>query len=575
MMGRTICKNLVEFFCFVLTILSICLLISCAGVPSEGDTQGGAVFPDITTENLKLKNVRITTAKLITSDDNYPAYYLVQGKANERTGIDGKNYAIGFEMRLPLAWNGRFLHQANGGNDGNVVPAEGHSSFLNAAGGISALARGFVVLSSDAGHNGKDPANAGYGLAAGNLFGLDPQARYDYGYAADGTMVTIGKKIIRYFYGKNPAYTYMFGCSNGGRHGMVAATRYPEHYDGILVGNPGFQLPKAAVQHAWDVQSLKIANKDIRKSFSREDMKLLAAKVVEACDALDGARDGLVADMRQCQEHFDLSELACTGDKTADCLSAEQIKAMALIMEGPKNAAGKQLYVDWPYDSGMGAGNWRFWKLESGIPPWDGLPLIATMGAGSLSYIFTTPPTKTPGDPASLLAFLSEFDFDEDAPKIFATDETFTESAMEVMTPLDVADPKMKAFKDRGGKMIIYHGQSDPVFSVNDTINWYEKLAENYGGDAPDFARLFVIPGMCHCSQGPATDQFDALSALMTWVEAGQAPDAIIASVNPANAEIPKDWKPTRTRPLCVWPKIAKYKEGDIENADSFTCEAP
>lgn len=574
-MERTRRKKLMVSFVFLLTMLSICLLVSCAGRPDKGEPQAEPGYPEITTENLKMKNVRITTAKLITSDGHYPAYCLVQGKANERTGLDGKNYAIGFEMRLPLAWNGRFLHQVNGGNDGNVVPAEGHPNDLNATGGISALTRGFAVLSSDSGHNGKDPADAGFGLTAGNLFGLDPQARDDYGYAANGTMATVGKNIIRYFYGKKPAYTYMFGCSNGGRHGMVAATRYPEHYDGILVGDPGFQLPKAAVQHAWDVQALKTANEDIRKSFSREDMKLLAAKVVEACDALDGARDGLVADMRQCQETFDLSELTCTGEKTADCLGAEQIKAMALIMEGPKDSSEKQLYADWPYDSGMGAGNWRFWKLESGIPPWDGLPLIATMGAGSLSYIFTTPPTKTPGDPASLLAFLTEFDFDEDAARIFATDDTFKESAMEFMTPLDVADPEMKAFKNHGGKMIIYHGQSDPVFSVNDTINWYEKLAENYNGDASDFARLFVIPGMCHCSQGPATDQFDALSALMTWVEAGQAPETIIASINPANTEIPEDWKPTRRRPLCVWPKIAKYKEGDIENADSFVCEAP
>lgn len=146
---------------------------------------------------------------------------------------------------------------------------------------------------------------------------------------------------------------------------------------------------------------------------------------------------------------------------------------------------------------------------------------------------------------------------------------------MEFMTPPDVSDPKLKDFKAKGGKMIIYQGQSDPVFSTNDIIKWYEKLALNHGGDASDFVRLFLIPGMCHCSGGPATDQFDGLSALMTWVEAGQAPDKIVASVDSSNAEISKDWNKNRTRPLCVWPNIPKYKSGDKEKGESFKCELP
>jgi feruloyl esterase len=356
---------------------------------------------------------------------------------------------------------------------------------------------------------------------------------------------------------------------------MVAAARYGDQFDGILAGNPGFNLPKAAVQHAWDVQSFRIADPDMRKSFSREDMSLVASKVVEACDALDGAEDGLVADLRACQSTFKLSDLQCKSDKDATCLTADQVTALDRSMGGPKNSKGEQLYSDWSYDGGMGSGNWRFWKLESQVPPWDFYPLIATLGGGSLSYIFTTPPTTTPGTPADLVNFLTNFNFDTDASKIFATDTTFTESAMEFMTPPDVADPKLAEFKAAGGKLIVYHGASDGVFSVNDTINWYEKLAANHGGDASDFARLFVVPGMNHCSGGPATDQFDALTALMNWVENGQAPETIIATVNPANPELPAEWSKTRTRPLCVWPKIAKYKEGDIEKAESFECALP
>lgn len=529
----------------------------------------------ITVESLQLPNVQITKAELVTQDSRYPAYCLLQGKANERTGVDGKTYAISFEMRLPSAWNGRFLYQMNGGNDGAVVPAEGDPNNMSAVGRVSALARGFAVLSTDAGHNGNDPANAGMGLAAGNLFGLDPQARTDYGYMDTATMTPIAKTIIQRYYGADPAYSYMFGCSNGGRHGMVAAARYAADYDGILVGAPGFNLPKSAVQHAWDVQSFQLADPDIRKAFSREDMQLVAAKVVEKCDELDGLKDGLVADIRQCQTAFKLAELQCASDKQPTCLSANQVKALDRAMGGPKNSKGEPLYTAWSYDSGIGGNDWRFWKLESGVPPWENYPLIAIMGAGSLSYLFTTPPTATPGDPASLVNFLAHFDFDKDAPKIFATNETFTESPMDVMTPPDAADPKLADFKSKGRKLLIYQGQSDAVFAVNDITRWYEQLAANNGGDASSFARLFVVPGMNHCSGGPATDQFDALSALMTWVEAGQAPEQLQASVNPANQELPADWSKNRTRPLCVWPKIAKYKGGDPENAESFQCELP
>jgi feruloyl esterase len=527
------------------------------------------------TKTLSLKDGEISKVELVTDNSTYPAYCLVQGSVNERTGIDGKKYAIRFEMRLPLAWNGRFLYQMNGGNDGAVVPAEGDRNSLNALGQVTALARGFAVLSTDSGHDGSDPANASAGLAAGNIFGLDPQARLDYGYATTGTMTPIAKNIIQLYYGTAPTYSYMLGCSNGGRHGIVAASRYAADYDGILAGSPGFNLPKAAVQHAWDVQSFQLANPDLRKAFSRDDMTLVASKVVEKCDALDGVKDGIVADLRQCQTTFKLSDLKCTGDKNATCLTANQVMALERSMGGPRNSAGEQLYSDWPFDSGLGSSDWRFWKLESGIPPWDNYPLIATLGGGSLSYIFTTPPTKTPGDPPSLVGFLSTFNFDSDAPKIFAEDSTYKESAMDFMTPPDVADPKLADWKAKGRKLIIYHGQSDAVFSANDLITWYEKLATNNGGDASGFARLFMVPGMNHCARGPSTDQFDALTALMTWVEAGRAPDQLLAAVNPANTELPSDWSKIRSRPLCPWPKIAKYQSGDIEKAESFKCELP
>lgn len=545
------------------------LLASCASPPTGSAPVACAALPGAMAS---LANVRITEAAEVPDDGKgTPSHCRVTGVANERTGSDGRRYAIGFEMRLPAAWNRRFLHQVNGGNDGKVVPALGGLQVLAKNG----LQRGFAVISSDSGHRDDDPANNPAGLAKGNVFGLDPQARRDYGYGANDTMFTVAQALMKTRYGRPPERNYMAGCSNGGRHGLVAATRYGDRYDGILAGAPGLNLPKAAVQHAWDVQSWQMADPDIRKAFSPDDMKLVAAKVLERCDRLDGAADGIVGDLPRCQTAFKLGELQCSGEKNAQCLSAKQVSALQRAFAGPRNAKGEALYSDWSWDAGVGAANWRFWKLESQIPPWDRLPLIATMGAGSLSYIFTTPPTRTPGTPDELIRFLSRFDFDRDAPRIHATDASYRESAMQFMAPPDVDDPKLAGFRAKGGKLIVYHGNSDAVFSVNDTTRWFAKLQANAGAEAANFARFYPVPGMAHCAGGPATDQFDALGALVDWVEQGKAPGALIASVNPENKELPAGWSKTRTRPLCPWPQVARHTGGDLESAASFRCEAP
>ncbi len=516
-----------------------------------------------------LQSVRLTLAREVAADaQGTPAHCLVQGEANPRTGLDGRPYAIGFEMRLPVDWSRRFVHQVNGGNDGKVVPALGALGILQRP----ALQRGDAVISSDSGHREDAPANAAAGLAKGNVFGEDPQARRDYGYAANDTTYRIAQALMAARYGQKPQRSYMLGCSNGGRHALVAASRYGDRYDGILAGAPGFNLPRAAVQHAWDVQSWQQADADIRRAFSPADMRLVADHVLARCDALDGLADGIVADLAACQPRVRLADLTCPGAKTAQCLSAAQVGALQRSMAGPRNSRGEALYSDWSWDAGMGAGNWRFWKLESQIPPWDRLPLIATMGAGSLSYIFTTPPTATPGTPAELLGFLSRFDFDRDAPKIFASGGAFDESAMAFMTPPDVDDPKLATFRARGGKLLVYHGHADAVFSVNDTRRWVDRLQANGGADA---VRHYGVPGMAHCSGGPATDQFDAYGALVDWVERGRAPAALVATVNPASKDLPADWSTQRSRLLCPHPQVARFVAGDPESAASFRCSAP
>jgi len=519
--------------------------------------------------------ITLTGSSWHEADKGLPRHCLVTGNTGARTGSDGRTYTISFEMRLPVEWNGRFLHQVNGGNDGVVVPALGDRADGLVSGGRVPLARGFAVLSSDSGHSGADPANKPRGLAAGAAFGLDPQARRDYGYAADMTLSPIAKTLIASYYGRRPDYSYMAGCSNGGRHAMVAAERMPENYDGFLVGNPGLNLPRAAIQHAWDVQALAKVDPDIRKSLTREDGRLISSRIIEACDALDGLKDGLTSNLAACQKTFSFDTLACKPGATEGCLSAAKVDALKKIFSGPRDSKGKALYSDWPVDGGVGMGNWRAWKVESTVAPWNNYPIIATMGAASLAYIFSTPPVQIEGANDRLVGFLLGYDFDRDAPKVFAKHGPFSDSAMDFMTPPGVDDPRLAGLQKSSHKMLVYHGQADPVFSVNDTIHWYETLDRNLGGKAGSLVRLFTVPGVTHCGGGVGLEKFDALSALMEWVENGKAPASLTASANPANMELPSSWSPERTRPLCPWPTYARYASGDPEKAASFECANP
>ena len=466
-------------------------------------------------EKLALPKTRIVSAAVVKDDARAGVPHCVlRGAVNERTGSDGKPYAIGFEMRLPERWNGRYFDQVNGGNDGAVVPAYGG---LGGNQPDSALARGYAVLSSDSGHDGQ--ANRDAGLVGGNLFGFDEQARLDYGYTANVTLTPLAKSIIEHYYGRRPEYSYMVGCSNGGRHAMVGATRLTREFDGFLAGDPGFNLPQAALQHAWDIQSFAQADNDPKQAFSRDDMRLVASAVLAQCDALDGAKDGIVGALAACQKTFDVDKLACGADNSGKCLAPKQLAALKRSFAGPTDKKGRRLYASWLFDAGLGGNDWRGWKLESPIPGFDGLPLIAVLGAGSLAQIFTTPPTEVAGTPQGLLGYLRGFDFDRDAPKIEATTPKYAVSAMDFMAPTDWRKPKLAELKAAGGKLIVYHGASDGAFSIQATIDWYEKLRAN-------------------------------------------------------NAELPADWSKTRTRPLCEWPKVARYRgTGDLESAASFQCE--
>jgi feruloyl esterase len=361
---------------------------------------------------------------------------------------------------------------------------------------------------------------------------------------------------------------------------MVASRRFPTYFDGIVVGNPGFNLPKAAVAEAWNEQVLaplatRLSTNDqpyLPDTFSDGDLVLAANAILAACDNLDGLVDGIVDNYAGCTNrrvYPQLKAIQCPGAKTESCLSADQIEALKMIYAGPENSRGKPLYTDWQWDPGIsGLLSLRLWSL--GIPAAPGQPLVnnalnLTLGGGSLPHVFVTPPDVTPL--TGLEAYIFGFNFDTDAPKIFQTSGIYTESSMQFMTGRST---NLSAFKKHGGKMIIYHGNSDGVFSPHDTINWYKAMDERMPGKAQSFVRLFLIPGMGHCGLGPGTTQFDAFTALVNWVEEGIAPDSIIATAPPGTP-----WQ-GRTRPLCPYPKQARYKgSGDIDDAANFRCKMP
>jgi len=547
------------------TLTAICALLAGPALAEPMACEG------LTEEALGLEGVTLTEVAAVPVGEESPvAQCRVRGVTAERTGADGKPYALRFELALPDDWNGGFVHQFNGGNDGDVEPATGG---LDAGTGpASPLERGYAVVSSDAGHDGD--ANPHAGLAGGARFGFDFEARRMYGYGAVAMLDPIARAAVEAYYGTPIDHAYGIGCSNGGRHAMVAAARMPEAFDGLLIGAPGFNLPRAALQHALDVQSFQPLTGDLRTAFSRDDLALVADGIRRACDALDGIEDGLVADTGACQAAFDPGTLACTGEAGEGCLTAAQVAALETVHAGPKGADGAQLYSDWPWDTGIEGRNWRTWKLESPIPPWDNMPIIAVMGASSLAQIFTVPPTEVAGDPVALEAFLLDFDIAGQAGHIDATSPEFPESPMAVMSPPGSDDPDLAAFRDAGGRMILFHGVSDPVFSANDTARWYERLDANNGGGAEAFARYFPVPGMNHCDGGPTTDGFDLFAPLVAWVENGTAPEAAVASARADNAEVPEPLAGAE-RLLCPAPQVARYQGGDPKAAASFACADP
>jgi hypothetical protein len=450
-----------------------------------------------------------------------PTYCRADGVIDRRTGADGKPYAIGFAVAMPDNWNHGFLMQGGGGLNSSVQMPLG----AQAAGDTPGLARGFAVVSTDSGHTGT-------GAFDGSFF-RDQQATLDFAYVAVGRVAVVAKQIITRYYGEPAAHSYFSGCSTGGREGMLMTQRYPAYFDAVVVGAPAMRTGFSNLADRWVAVSFnQIAPKDAQgnpitaAALSDADRKLVMEALLKHCDAKDGLRDGMIFNLTGCD--FDPAVLACGGAKTEACLSAEEVAALHRAFSGPKDSRGTQVSPGFLYDTGIAA--------KKGI---QGL---------------LNPGPSPVGPPAGL-----QQDVDREAREALnpLTDTTFT---------------KLNTFSrdggsGHGGKLLFYHGASDPWFSALDTLDYYRRMSTDNGGLAKvtSWSRMYLVPGMGHCGGGEsALDRFDMLGAVIDWVEKGVAPEFVLAT----GAAFPG-----RSRPLCAYPQYAHYKgQGDPQNAENFGC---
>ncbi len=484
---------------------------------------------------IKLAGVEITKSELVPAGTTIPAPYpgaqaigplpahcRVDGMINRRKGVDGQEFGIGFAIALPdkAAWNGDFMMQGGGGGNGVVNYPTG----AGYAGDVPALSRGFAVASTDTGHKAK---TGPFDFS----FTRDQQASLDFAFLANAEVAGIAKQIIARYYAKPAAYSYFVGCSTGGREGMILSQRYPTVFNGIVSGDPAMRtgLSNLAIAQWIPVAYNQAAPKDasgkpqIDKFLTDGDRKLFMDALMKRCDAKDGVADGMISDPLECD--FDPAVLACAPGQSESCIAPEKIAAIKKAFAGPKNAYGTQVYPGFLYDAGIAS-------------------------KGFVSGLLALGPSGIFG------------------PYTSATELDVDKAALHASDPLvEPASTNLSTFSLNGGKLIFFHGDSDPWFSPLDTLGYYKSLAEANGGadKVAEWSRIFLVPGMAHCGGGPALDRFDMLTAVVDWVEKDKAPDSVIAT----GAAFPG-----RSRPLCHYPKHAQYNgSGDTQDARNFHCQ--
>ena len=446
-----------------------------------------------------------------------PAFCRVEATARPTSDSE-----IKFEVWIPPteAWNGKFQGVGNGGYQGSI-------SYAAMA---AALRRGYATASTDTGHAGDD-MRFGQG---------HPEKLVDYGHRAVHVMTESAKLVIRNAAGRFAERSYFVGCSAGGQQALSEAQRYPEDYDGIVAGDPA----NNRIRQTFGFLSSWIATHDADGSplLTQAKLALLTKSAVAACDAKDGLKDGLIDDPRRCT--FDPATLACkAGADDAACLTAPQVAAAQRMYDGTKSPTGKVIYTGWPRGSEAFGENasqsWRQYVLDPKEPS----------RVGFFKYWLFHDPNWD----------FRTIDWDRDL--------AFAEQELPHMAAVAT---DLAPFKKRGGKLISYTGWMDPVVPPQDTVAYYEGVTRAMGGLAAtqSFYRLFMAPGMGHCAGGPGPNQFDAVTALEQWVEKGKAPSALVATHSTGG-------KVDRSRPLCPYPQVARYKgTGSIDEAANFTCVA-
>ena len=469
--------------------------------------------------NLAIESTTITAATLVPAGSGLPEYCRVQGHVDTE---------IGFEIRLPAAWNGKLYFGGNAGFAGTIPVYPAISS---------ALGRGYATALTDTGHQA--------GMNDGTWALNNPERQVNFYYRAIHVVNVAAKQIIEAYYGHVPALSYFQGCSNGGRQALIEAQRYPTDFNGIIAESPVLDQMGAILGYSWKAQAAQTA-------VPPDKVLLLAATVLAECDAKDGLQDGLISDPRRCR--FDPQSLQCAAGDAPDCLTAEQVQAVRMIYAGPMNSAGERLYPGTPQGHetyGAATDGWPLWITGNGAGP----TRTFTLQDQWLRFFVFGP------DYNSLT-----FNFDTDPPQL----DTVRELA-------NATNPDLSAFQASGGKLIAWQGWSDPDGpSPFRTLQYYEAVAQTLGGYTDQFFRLFMAPGVYHCGSpevgvdgtttGPGPNNFDMLTALENWVEGGAAPDRIIASHSTGGVV-------DRTRPLCPYPQEARYLgTGSVDDAANFVC---
>ena len=437
---------------------------------------------------------------------------------------------IVFEVNLPAEWNGRLYMHGNGGYAGTPPDAPNRQAVRDRA-----LAEGFATVYTNTGHDRR--------TEPGGTFAFNRTDKLvDYAFRAVHLSVATAKDLAARYYGGPVRYSYWDGCSTGGRQGLMSAQRFPEDFDGIIAGAPVLDFSGTMMSYVWKLQALDGAG------LTQAKMDLVAERVYDRCDALDGVEDGLIEDPRAC--FFDPSfELPlCAGDEADDCFTARQIEALTKIYSDVE-AGGERLYPAQPVSAEVadagGRRGWDNWILRDNGP--------------STGEVFSQ-------------EFFRYLAFPEDDPDRTWRDidlEGIRERTAAIHAILDATNPDLSAFERSGGKMLMHFGWADTALNPLRAIEYYEEAVETNGPDTRDFFRFYLVPGMFHCRGGVGADDFDLMTPLIEWVEKDRAPEEIEAS-HAEGGEV------KFTRKLCPYPEVAKYDgQGDPDSAASFTCQAP